>query len=98
MYANGYRIEIYYKFMNVLGTYTTRPSFYRSTINLPRLLVGNKIFLSNVDFIPFNVGRYDWNKKVVRLFLHEEGTENTGRRDAGNDKAKSGRAARTWRC
>lgn len=55
--------------------------------------LGDKILQHNLDPLPVDVGRHDWNTQITRTIFQSARIENIGRHHAGNDETETARHA-----
>lgn len=60
------------------GTNTSSTYLYGDPTDMSCVPVGDKVFFSNFNPIPFDVGRYDWHQEVIGPVFHETRDEDSG--------------------
>lgn len=60
------------------GANTSSTYFYCDPTDMSCVSVGDKIVLTNFNFIPSDVGRDDWHQKVIGPVFHETRAEDSG--------------------
>lgn len=59
------------------GTNTSSTSLYDDSTDMSSVPMGDKVFLSNFNPIPFDVGRYDWHQEVIGSVFHKTRAEDS---------------------
>lgn len=85
--SNLHRFQSYYCFQ-FSGANTSSPFIHCHPIDLPRLPLGNKVLLVNLNFVPAHVGSNDRHQEISGLLFHSTRDEDIGRCDARDDQAE----------